>query len=216
LRRRARPVLGPAARGPRWRFTLVAARDGEPVGAAVAFAPRWHAQRLWISVEVAAAHRRQGGGTALLEAVRERCRSDGRPLRAKAFARSPASAFAAARGFRVIQRSRTFRLDATGSSPDASLRVEGPAPAAAAAIAFRDFYLSSHAWDPPGPMTVDDIARTHLVESAFAIVVRSPAGEALAAGCLHFDQGVAVLSGGPTDPTDPRAEAAAGALLDGV
>src|SRR5436309_2694942 len=54
----ARRVIGPAVGGPQWRFTLVAEVRGEPVGGAVAFAPRWHAQRVWVSVEVAADSRR--------------------------------------------------------------------------------------------------------------------------------------------------------------
>jgi GNAT superfamily N-acetyltransferase len=212
----SRPALGPPTAGPLWRFTFVAECDGEPVGAAVAFAPRWHSQRLWASVQVAPTHRRRGIGTALLQAVREHTRPDGRPLRAKVFAASPASHFAAARGFTVIQSSRTFRLEARRSPSHRDLIVEAPAPPSIAAAAFRDFYLSSHNWDPPGPMTAEDIAETHIADAAFTIVVRTPAGEMLAAGCLYDDDQGLVLSGGPTVPNDPRAGAATAALLDAV
>jgi GNAT superfamily N-acetyltransferase len=216
LCRQARPVVGPAASGPRWRFTLVAEIDGEPVGSAVAFAPRWHAQRVWASVEVAAAHRRRGIGTALLEAVRERCRSDGRPLRGKVFAGSPAAAFAAAHDFKLIQRSRIFRLDQADGAAGGRFVVEMPASPSAAAAAFRDFYISSHDWDPPGEMSVGDINETHIAEAVDLIVVRSATGEPLAAGCLYDEHGELYLSGGPTDPGDPRAGQAAAALLDAV
>jgi len=173
-----RALYGPPASGDHWRFTVVAEDDGQPVGAALAFAPRWHGQRLWVSVEVPAGHRRRGVGTALLEAVRERCRDDGRPLRAKVFAASPGGAFAAARGFAVLQRSRTFRLPQDAPGDHGDLIVEAPADIAAA---FLDFYVSSHGWDPPGPMTLDDITRSHIADAALTILVRTPGGEALAA-----------------------------------
>jgi GNAT superfamily N-acetyltransferase len=216
LLRQSRPVFGPAVDGPRWRFTLVAEADGEPVGSAVAFVPRWHAQRVWISVEVADGRRREGIGSALLEAVRERCRSDGRPLRGKVFAGSPAAAFADARGFKVIQRSRTFRLDNGEAVSAGEFVIEAPAAPSAAAAAFRDFYVSSHNWDPPGPMTIEDIMETHIAEAVELIVVRSPAGEALAVGCLYDEDGELSFSGGPTDPADPRTGGAAAALLDAL
>lgn len=210
----ARPFFGPSVDGPEWRFTIVAENDGEPVGAAVAFSPRWHRLRVWVSVEVAANHRRQGIGTALLDAVRERCWADGRPLRAKVFAESPASRFAASQGFTVIQRSRTFRVETAPVPASNDFVVEETPAATIGAAAFRDFYLSSHDWDAPGPMTVADITRTHLAEATRTILVRSTAGESLAVGCLFDEDGDVVLSGGPTDPTDPRAEAAVATLLD--
>ena len=86
----ARSLFGPPIDGPQWRFTLVAERADAPIGVVVVWASRWHPQRLWMSVEVAAAYRRQGIGTALVEAARARCCSDGRPLRAKVLARSAA------------------------------------------------------------------------------------------------------------------------------
>ncbi|MCA1846699.1 MAG: GNAT family N-acetyltransferase [Actinobacteria bacterium] len=107
---------------------------GGPVGGVVAFVPRWHAQRVWVSVEVAAGHRRQGIGTALLEAVRERCRSDGRPLRGKVFAGSAAAAFATAQGFKLIQRSRIFRLDKGDVDGPGHLVIDRPAAPAAALV----------------------------------------------------------------------------------
>ena len=212
----ARPFFGPPVDGPWWRFTLVAEMGDDPVGAAVAFVSHWHPHRLWVSVEVAAERRRQEVGTALLEAVRERCRADGRPLRGKVFADTPAAAFAARHGFKVIQRSRTFRLHEPASLASVDLTIEAPAAPTAIAAAFRDFYVSSHDWDPPGPITLDDISKVHLTDATLAIVVRGPSGEPLAAGCLFDEDGVLSFSGGPTDPTEPRAAAACAALLDAV
>lgn len=210
----ARPWFGPAVGGPCWRFTLIAEVGGDPVGGAVAVSPRWHPHRLWVSVEVAAGQRRQGIGTALLEAVTERCLSDGRPLRGKVFAGSGGARFAAARGFEMIQRSRAFRLAGGQATTGGGFTVESPADPVDAATAFRDFYLSSHDWDPAGPITIDDIRQSHLAEAAYTIVVRSPAGQALAVGCLYPEDEGLTLSGGPTDPTDSRADEAVTALLD--
>ena len=210
----ARRVFGPPVDGSEWRFTIVAEREGEPVGAAVAFSPRWHGLRVWVSVEVAANHRRCGIGTTLLEAVRERCRADGRPLRGKVFAESPASRFAARQGFKVLQRSRTFRVETAPVPASNDFVVEEALEPALAAAAFRDFYLSSHDWDPPGPMTVADITQTHIAEATGTIVIRSAGGEPLAVGCLFDEDGDVLLSGGPPEPTDPQAGAAVAALLD--
>lgn len=210
----ARSLFGPPVDGPQWRFTLVAERAGAPIGVVVVWASRWHPQRLWISVEVAAAYRRKGIGTALVEAARARCCSDGRPLRAKVLARSAAAAFASAQGFKLIQCSRTFRLEAAPCNASGDHLVDMPAPPRSAAGAFREFYLSSHGWDPPGLISIDDILTTHVNEAATTIVVCSPVGEPLAVGCLYEDDGELTLSGGPTDPTDPRADSAIATLLD--
>ena len=125
--------------------------------------------------------------------------------------------FAAAHGFTVLQRSRTFRLEGGTQPGHDDFIVETKPDPASVAAAFRDFYVSSHGWDPAGPMTVEDITGTHIAEASAAILVRSPAGEALAAGCL-YDEGddAPTLSGGPTDPSDPRSQAAVTALLDGA
>ena len=105
-------------------------------------------------------------------------------------------------------------IDAETWAEYGDTRVDMPAPPRWAAGAFREFYLSSHGWDPPGLISIDDILTTHVNEAATTIVVRSPAGEPLAVGCLYEDDGELTLSGGPTDPTDPRADSAIATLLD--
>lgn len=40
-----------------------------------------------------------------------------------------------------------------------------------AAAAFRDFYVRSHEWDPPGDMSAADICRTHVDEATAAALV---------------------------------------------
>ena len=211
----ARPFFGPPVAGPHWRLTVVAELDGAPVGVAVLFESHWHPQRLWVSAEVAETHRRHGIGTTLLASLRERCRTDGRPLRAKVFSPSAGAAFAAAQGFQRIQRSRTFRLEGRDlpAPLDSDLKVEMPASVNDAAEAFRQFYVTTHDWDPPGPITVDDILASHINEATVTMVVRDAAGEPLAAGCLYNEAGEVLLSGGPTNPAHPSAEAAAAALL---
>jgi GNAT superfamily N-acetyltransferase len=212
----ARSFFGPSVATPHWRLTLVAELDGVPVGAAVLFESHWHPQRLWVSVEVAEAHRRRGIGTTLLASVRERSRPDGRPLRAKVFIPSAGAVFAAAHGFQPIQRSRTFRLEhrALPLPSDVDLQVEMPASVDDAADAFRQFYVTTHDWDPPGPITIDDILTSHINGATVTMVVRDTTGEPLAAACLYDEAGEVLLSGGPTNPAHPSAEAAAAALLD--
>jgi hypothetical protein len=153
--------------------------------------------------------------TALLEALRD-SRPDSRPLRAKVFRDSPGAWFAAAQGFSRIQRSRTFLVEKDGAPSPGGLVVDRTAPPAEVAAAFRDFYVSTHSWDPPGPLTTEDFAQAHLAESVQTMVVRGPGGEAVAVGCLYEEDEGLTLSGGPTDPDHPLAGAAAGMLLDAV
>ncbi len=212
----ARGDHGPDGAGACWRRTLVAERSGVPAGVVTVLAPRWHAGRLWIGLEVGPGHRRHGVGTALLRAARELSSRDGRPLRGRVFAGSAGARFAAAHGFRVIQRSRTFRL--SGPAPGATaagLTIDdAPAPDRVA-TAFRDFYLQSHHWDPPGDMTAADIRRTHVDEAVAALLVRNLEGAVLAVGCLYREEdGELLLSGGPTAPDGGGARRASGALLD--
>jgi GNAT superfamily N-acetyltransferase len=56
--------------GPRWRRTVVAEVDGRVVGAATVGSNRVHTGECNLAVEVAAAHRRRGIATALVENVR--------------------------------------------------------------------------------------------------------------------------------------------------
>jgi hypothetical protein len=215
LARQMREVHGPDAVGARWRRTLVAERDGEPIGVVTVFAPRWHAERLWGGVEVGPAHRRCAVGTVLLGAARELSMRDGRPLRGKVFGGSIGARFAYAHGFRVLQRSRTFRL--SGPAPGATaadLMIDAAPTSDRLAAAFRDFYVRGHEWDPPGDMSAADIRRTHVDEATAAVMVLNRQGAVLAVGCIYEEDGDLLLSGGPTAPDHDQARSATGALID--
>jgi hypothetical protein len=55
-----------------------------------------------------------------------------------------------------------------------------------------------------------------MADATLAVIVRAPTGEPLAVGCLFDEDGELSFSGGPTDPAEPRGEAACAALLDAV
>jgi hypothetical protein len=193
----------------------VAETDGRPVGVATVFASRWHPQRLWVGVEVAPADRRRGVGTALLLASKDTARSVGRPLRAKVFADSPGALFAEALGFRVLQRSRTFRLSPPGpvAAETPGLLVDTGAAPDVVASAFLQFYVRTHTWDPPGDIDVADVRHSHVDDAVATVLVREPDDSVLAVGCLYDETDGLLLSGGATRD-DPRAGSAAGALLE--
>jgi hypothetical protein len=84
------------------------------------------------------------------------------------------------------------------------------------AAAFRDFYVRSHEWDPPGDMSAADIRRTHVDEATAAVLVLNRQGTVLAVGCVYDEDGDLLLSGGPTAPDHDQARSATGALIDAV
>jgi hypothetical protein len=154
-------------------------------------------------------------GTVLLRAARELSIRDGRPLRGKVFGGSIGARFADAHGFRVLQRSRTFRL--SGPAPGATaadLMIDAAPTSDRLAAAFRDFYVRSHEWDPPGDMSAADIRRTHVDEATAAMLVLNREGTVLAVGCIYNEDGDLLLSGGPTAPDHDQARSATGALID--
>lgn len=205
-----RPQQGPPTADP-FRISIVARGDSGPIGIATAYESRWHPRRLWVSVEVASPYRRQGVGSALLDAVRTA--SDGRPLRGKIVAGGAAAGFGAAHSFRVIQRSRTVRLERP-LSPTPQMPVECNAAPDLVAAAMFDFYLRTHAWDPPGNISVDDVLTVHVADAASALMVRDGTGIVLAAACLYDEEDGFELSGGATGAAGTLARSAVGALLD--
>jgi hypothetical protein len=205
-----RPKQGPPTADP-FRISFVARDESGPVGLATAFESRWHPQRLWVSVEVASSHRHRGVGSALLVAVR--AASGARPLRAKVFADGAAAGFAAALGFRVIQRSRTVRLDPP-QVPTPGMTVDIDAAPDAVAAALLDIYVRTHAWDPPGDIDVDGVLAVHVADAAVTLMVRDASGAALAAAGLYDEEDGLELSGGATGVAGTLARPAVGALLD--
>ncbi|MGH9042599.1 MAG: hypothetical protein ACRDZ3_20485 [Acidimicrobiia bacterium] len=105
-------------------------------------------------------------GTALLQAASDCIRQDGRPLRGKVFAGSPGACFAEARGFGVLQRSRTFRLRPSPDiTPPGGFVIDEEAAPDAVAEAFLAFYVRNHAWDPPGDLSVADVRASHVADA---------------------------------------------------
>ena len=68
--------LAPTRTGPFSR-TLVVTASGVPIAAGSVVASTLHPTRLWSYIEVAADHRRQGIGTALMDALREVAAANG-------------------------------------------------------------------------------------------------------------------------------------------
>ena len=215
LSRQVRARHGADADGPHWSRTVVAETDDGPVGVATVFATRWHPERLWVGIEVAPARRCSGVGAALVLAAKETARSAGRPLRAKVLAGSPGAHFAEAHGFRVLQRSRTFRLRpppaVVGEDPE--FVVDTDAAPDAVASAFLQFYVRTHAWDPPGKIGAADVRRSHVDDAVARLLVRDTDDSVLAVGCLYDETDGLLLSGGATRD-DPRAGPATRALLE--
>ncbi|WP_147917709.1 GNAT family N-acetyltransferase [Ruania zhangjianzhongii] len=121
-----RPLLGPDAADP-WRRCLVAVEGEQVVAAAAVSEARLHPTRLWLYVEVAASHRRQGIGTELVRRLREEEAPSGvRAVRSRyTGAATAAAGFAAALGMAQIQQSKIVRIPA-GILPEPMLGPAGP------------------------------------------------------------------------------------------
>lgn len=163
------PVGGP------WHRTVVADQDGTVVGVGSAIGMPWHPRILLTDVMVAEAMRRRGIGTALLEQVRTEGRSaaDRKLFSQIRPSSAGALAFANARGFRNVMRSRMWRFD----PDDPAIRawaekaivgahgyrieavVESTDPRVGRAI--RDLYEWMHAgWNPLGPVSAAEFSAT--------------------------------------------------------
>ncbi len=163
----------PSPDGGPWHRTLVADQDGGVVGVGSAIGMPWHPRIVLADVMVAEAVRRRGIGTALLAQVRTEARSAGNQ---KLFSQiRPNSvggrAFAEARGFRHVMRSRMWRFDpddpAIRAWADRAMEgahgyriddaVESTNPRVGSAI--RDLYDWMHAdWNPLGPVSASEVS----------------------------------------------------------
>lgn len=165
----------PAPAGGLWHRTVVAEQNGAVVGVGSAMGMAWHPRVLLTDVMVTEGARRRGIGTALLEQVRAEARSaDQRKLFSQIRPSSTgARAFAQARGFRHLMRSRMWRFDPDdptirawgdramegdhGYRIDAA--VESTDPRMGGAI--RDLYDWMHAdWNPLGPVSASEFSAT--------------------------------------------------------
>ena len=181
-----RPLLGPDAADP-WRRCLVAVEDGAVVAAAAISEARLHPTRLWLYVEVAAGHRRQGIGTELVRRLREEESPSGiSALRGRYTAAATAAAgFTAALGMGQIQRTRIVRIPA-GALPEPMFGPAGPVleDLATGSVELTKlvaaYYDEVHAaWDP-SEMTLgraQDLLLAPQTGAHGAVVLRDRAGE---------------------------------------
>lgn len=165
-----------------WTRTLVAEHQGIPVAAGVIYESDLHPERLWVYIEVAPEHRRQGLGSALLAQLKEEAASSPSGVTAFRFKTVPgadALAFAAAHGFAPAQRSRMIRLEA-GSVPsiplcqDAADRITQEIEDIATGSVeltqrFWDFYRGIHSWDRPADLPIGRVNRLFLSDEAEAL-----------------------------------------------
>lgn len=173
-----------------------------PVAAGYVFEPKLHDQRLWAYVEVGRDHRGAGTGATLLGMLRHEAGSSPSgvsALRAKVVPGSDGAAFAAAAGFREIQRSRIIEV-APGAlaipdfADDAGPQLEEAATGSVELTkAVTDWYNAVHAWDP-ADMTLGQAQQFLLSDTAGAggaVVLRDKpksADGAIAAFALSYTQ----------------------------
>lgn len=181
-----RPLLGPDATDP-WRRCIVAVEDEVVIAAAAVSEALLHPTRLWLYVEVATSHRRQGVGTELVRRLRqEEAPSGVTALRSRYTGAAAAAAnFAASLGMTPIQRRRIVRIPA-GVLPEPTFGPAGPVLEDLATgsveltklvAAYYDEVHSS--WDP-SEMTLgraQDLLLAPQTGAHGAVVLRDRAGE---------------------------------------
>ncbi|MBS6029343.1 MAG: GNAT family N-acetyltransferase [Kocuria rhizophila] len=198
--------------------TLVATDDGVPVAAGVCYSSVWHPQRLWLSVEVAPDHRREGIGRELVSRLRAAAAAGGvdvSALRTRVAPESTGEGFARSLGFTGAMRSRVVRVDA-GALPLPTLdsTPEGAATESVEDLAtgsveltraVEAFYRAVHEWDPVGDVSIGAVNKQFLSDTAGAygaVVLRrgiSPEDERgqIAAFAVSYR---------PFDPANPHDE----------
>ncbi|PQZ98164.1 N-acetyltransferase [Arthrobacter sp. MYb224] len=158
--------------------TLVATSESVAIGAGVIFASSLHPQRLWLYVEVAPTHRRQGVGTELVAQLRTLIpagESTELKSRYTVTAGDPAQAaggFCAALGLGEIQVSRDVILEPGAlAEPDFDNNDRVIEDIATGSVELTklvmDFYNATHQWDP-AKMTVGSAQKMLLDESTGA------------------------------------------------
>lgn len=168
----------------------MAQRDGALVGVASAMAQPWHPRFLLADVMVHESARRRGIGSTLLAALRQAIEKAGStPLFAQIRPDSPgARPFAARQGFRLLMRSRQWRLDIESPRTRAwwqrALRghhgyriVAGVDPADPRfGAAIRDLYDWMHRrWNPLGSISAEQVGQAfgpNVVEGSALLAFR--------------------------------------------
>jgi GNAT superfamily N-acetyltransferase len=233
MRQRGLGLHLPSPNAGPWHRTIVAEQNGTIVGVGSAMGMPWHPGVLLTDVMVLESARRRGTGTALLARVRTEARSAGDQ---RLFGQirpdwEGAGAFAKARGFTMVMRSRMWRFDPDEPSirswtdrvshADHGYRIEAGVDPADPRVgkAIRDLYDWMHAsWNPLGPVSAAQFSAT--------FGPRIIAGSAVLAYRADAVAGVATLLRspsmpsmrpfismvGPTDPKLPRAAELTGHL----
>jgi hypothetical protein len=171
---------------------------GIPIAAGVVHEATLHPERLWVYVEVARDHRRNGIGSTLLMMLRRE--AEGSPsgvtrLRCKVEPGTPGAEFAKAAGLTPIQRSQLVVVEpgalklpvfGDGSEEAASERIED---LATGSVELSDvvgrYYTSVHSWDSPGDLGIPTVQRLFLDDLSGAhgaIVLRGPKASAFGPG----------------------------------
>lgn len=188
-----------------WRRCVVAEDNGIPVAAGVVYESSLHPARLWAYVEVSRDHRRHGVGTELLRRLREAALlapGGAKPLRTKTAADGAGTAFAAARGFAPLQRSRhvvvrpgvlKLPVFGDGSEEQSSQLVQDLATGSVElSDAVARYYTAVHGWDPPTPLSIGKAQQLFLSDASGAhgaVVLRAPAQSAFGAGVSPTKKG---------------------------
>lgn len=176
--------------------------EDQVVAVAGGFLPELHTRRLWAFVEVVPALRRRGIGARAVAELRSRLPLGSR-LRTKVEPDSPADWFARRQGLRPLQHTRTVRvvLDAVGDRDGVGRFSVNSAPEEVV-DAWRRYYVSGHAWDPPSEQplafwrqalgSADDTVLTWPSRPPFrALAIVGPGGE-WTGGCIDRDDPEAV------------------------
>ena len=206
--------------GERWSRAVVLIEAGRPAAVASAFHPEVHPTREWGYVEVAPEYRRRGYGDAALAELRRTLPGHAGPLRSKVRAGSPGERFALRRGLQPIQRTRTVRVTvpeappAFGSGPGATLAKDAVFDDAIAG-AWRRYYTSGHAWDPPVDLSADR-CRDLFLRPADHVVLASTDDDVVGVALVWVGQPAARFVGGAVARDDPYAVEIATRLLVGA
>ncbi|OIV35642.1 hypothetical protein BIV57_20495 [Mangrovactinospora gilvigrisea] len=233
-RRMAKPDSGTAEEPYRRTRVLRDAASGQFLGIAAAEVMPVHPQRIRTHIEIAEPFRRRGLGRAAVEHLRALTADDGRGLHSRGARGSAAHRFAAATGYREVQRSRGMRIrprehyGSSGRFDVAEYRV-GPGTEGSPAVpdecvrAYWNAYEATHAlWDPVRPSTVEETRRNFFVSTpalflaAFDRVTGCAAGTAFVdppdLGAFDFADGTG-FDGSSVDPFDLDAREAVQDLL---
>ncbi|ROZ63350.1 N-acetyltransferase [Kocuria soli] len=173
-----RALMGPDTDEPAWSRTVVATDDDVVVGAGAVQLNPLHPSRLWAFVEVGSANRGDGVGQALAARLREAGEQShpGLPLRTKVGPGTTGESFAQAQGMVPVMTHRHVVVapgaippQPIGEGDSATESVEDLATGSVELTrAVGEFYRAANAWDPPADLTLGQVNKQFLSDSAQA------------------------------------------------